>query len=101
MFCFFYIELVRWTGLRAHPEKRGKLPAAEEAPPEGLRGVANHPREWVNRDTGTEGRFSRAIGSAGALMLKAANLGQQHRQWSSCGLHDTRKKQVRGAVMRG
>ncbi|MDZ7791907.1 MAG: hypothetical protein U5L08_15700 [Xanthomonadales bacterium] len=51
-----YIELVRWTGLQAHPEKRGKLSAAEEAPPEGLWNVANHPREWIRRVQGTESR---------------------------------------------
>ncbi|RFF31438.1 transposase, partial [Wenzhouxiangella sediminis] len=39
-----YIGLVRWTGLQAHPDKHGKLSAAE-APPEGLWSVANHPRE--------------------------------------------------------
>ncbi|RFF31439.1 transposase, partial [Wenzhouxiangella sediminis] len=31
-----YIDLVRWTGLQAHPDKRGKLSGAEEEPPEGL-----------------------------------------------------------------
>ena len=72
-----YIELVRWTGLQAHPEKRGKLSAAAEAPPEGLCHVANHPREWIRRVQGTESRYYRAIGSAEALMLKAADLGQR------------------------
>lgn len=71
-----YIDLVRWTGLQAHPEKRGKLSAAE-APPEGLWSVANHPREWMRRVQGTESRYYRAIGSAEALMLKAADLGQR------------------------
>ncbi len=72
-----YIELVRWTGLHAHPEKLGKLSAAEEPPPEGLWSVANHPREWMRRVQGTESRYYRAIGSAEALMMKAADLGQQ------------------------
>ena len=72
-----YIQLVRWTGLQAHPEKRGKLSTAEEAPPDGLWSVANHPREWMRRVQGTESRYYRAIGSAEALMLKAADLGQQ------------------------
>ncbi|WP_376697549.1 hypothetical protein [Wenzhouxiangella sp. EGI_FJ10305] len=72
-----YIELVRWTGLQAHPKKRGKLSAAEEAPPEGLWSVANHPREWMRRVQGTESRYYRAIGSGEALMLKAADLGQR------------------------
>ncbi|NEZ04980.1 transposase [Wenzhouxiangella sp. XN201] len=72
-----YIELVHWTGLQAHPEKRGKLSATGEAPPEGLWNVANHPREWIRRVQGTESRYYRAIGSAEALMLKAADLGQR------------------------
>ncbi|WP_372922154.1 hypothetical protein [Roseovarius sp.] len=66
-----------------------------ETPPEGLWCVANHPREWIRRVQGTETRYYQAIGLAEALMLKAADLGQQHRQWSSCGLRDTRKKRVR------
>jgi REP element-mobilizing transposase RayT len=72
-----YIDLIRWTGLQAHPEKRGKLSAHEEAPPEGLWSVANHPKEWMRRVQGTESRYYRAIGSAEALMLKAADLGQR------------------------
>jgi REP element-mobilizing transposase RayT len=72
-----YIDLVRWTGLQAHSEKRGKLSAHEEAPPEGLWSVAHHPKEWIRRVQGTESRYYRAIGSAEALMLKAADLGQR------------------------
>jgi REP element-mobilizing transposase RayT len=72
-----YIDLVRWTGLQAHPDKRGKLSASQEAPPEGLWCVANHPREWLRRVQGTESAYYRAIGSAEALMLKAADLGQR------------------------
>jgi REP element-mobilizing transposase RayT len=71
-----YIKLVRWTGLQAHPEKRGKLAATEEGLPAGLWAVANHPKEWMRRTQGTESRYYRAIGSAEALMLKAADLGQ-------------------------
>lgn len=72
-----YIDLVRWTGVRAHPGKRGKLSAATEPPPEGLWQVASHHREWIQRVKGTESRYYRAIGSAEALMLKAADLGQR------------------------
>jgi hypothetical protein len=72
-----YVDLVRWTGLQAHPEKRGKLSATEEGPPEGLWSVANHPREWMRRVQGIESGYYRAIGSAEALMLKAADLGQR------------------------
>ena len=72
-----YVELVRWTGLQAHPEKRGKLSAAEEIPPESLWSVAKHPAEWTRRVQGTESNYYRAIGSAESLMLKAAELGQR------------------------
>jgi hypothetical protein len=72
-----YIDLVRWTGLQAHPQKRGKLSPQEDTPPEGLWSVANHPKEWIRRVQGTESRYYRAIGSAEALMLKAADLGQR------------------------
>lgn len=48
-----------------------------------------------------ESRYYRAIGSAESLMPKAADPGQQHRHWSSCGLRDTGMKQVWNAVMRG
>jgi hypothetical protein len=46
-------------------------------PPDGLWSVAKHPREWMRRVQGTESRYYRAIGSAEALMLKAADLGQR------------------------
>ena len=71
-----YIELVRWTGLQSHPEKRGKLSATEKAVPDSLWSVANHPQEWMRRMQGTESRYYRTIGSAEALMLKAADQGQ-------------------------
>lgn len=72
-----YVDLVRWTGLQTHREKHGKLSAADGRPPEALWGVANHPREWMRRVQGTESRYYRAIGSAEALMQKAADLGQR------------------------
>ena len=72
-----YIEIVRWTGLQSRAGKRGKLSAAAETPPDGLWNVANPPRDWINRVQGTESRYYRAIGSAEALMLKAADLGQR------------------------
>jgi hypothetical protein len=72
-----YIDLVRWTGLQTHPEKRGKLSAADGRPRLAVWSVANHPREWIRRVQGTESRYYRAIGSAEALMLKAADLGQR------------------------
>ncbi|MDZ7791905.1 MAG: hypothetical protein U5L08_15690 [Xanthomonadales bacterium] len=63
--------------------------------------LADPARPEKIQDTHHLYRYYGVIGSAEALMLKAADLGQQHRQWSSCGLRDTRKKQVRSAVMRG
>lgn len=72
-----YIDLVRWAGRQAHPDKRGKLSAAEEAPTEGLWSVASPTRDWTRRVQGTESRYYRAIGSAEALMLKAADLAQR------------------------
>jgi hypothetical protein len=72
-----YIELVRWTGQQARPDKRGKLANTEEPLPDALWHVAKHPREWFQRVKGTETRYYRAIGSAEALMVKAADLGQR------------------------
>jgi len=72
-----YIELVRWTGLQAHPNKRGKLSTAEETPPESLWSIAKHPNDWIRRVQGTESNYYRAIGSAESLILKAAELGQR------------------------
>jgi hypothetical protein len=72
-----YIDLVRWTGLQAHPEKRGKLSAVDATLPKGLWSIASHSHEWLRRVQGTESRYYRAIGSAEALMLKAADLGQR------------------------
>ena len=95
------IDLVRWTGLLAHPDKRGKHTAAEEAPPDGLWSIANHARRWIWPVRGTDSRYCRAIGSAEALILKAADHGQHHRQWSSRDLRGMRKKRLRNAVMPG
>ncbi|QOC21812.1 transposase [Wenzhouxiangella sp. AB-CW3] len=64
-----YIELVRWTGLQAHPNKRGKLSATEEMPPESLWNVAKHPGEWMRRVQGTENNYYRAIGSAPSVRI--------------------------------
>jgi hypothetical protein len=49
-----YIELVGWTRLQAHQQKRGKLSPQGNKPPEGLWSVANHPKEWIRRVQGTE-----------------------------------------------
>lgn len=76
-----YLELVQWTGEQAHPIKRGKLtPGTETAadkPPEILWTLAKHPKQWMRQVQGTELLYYRAIGSAEALMAKAAAIGQR------------------------
>ncbi|MBB6087261.1 transposase [Wenzhouxiangella marina] len=73
-----YLELVQWTGEQAHPRKRGKIsrPKAKSAP-DALWTLAKHPDQWLRRVKGTESRYYRAIGSAEALMAKAAVMGQR------------------------
>ena len=72
-----YIELVQWTGGQARADKRGKLRRQEQsAPPAAIWSLADAPKQWVRQVQGTESRYYRAIGSAEALMAKAAELGQ-------------------------
>ena len=63
--------MVRWTGLQAHPEKRGRRSAAEEVLPEDLWSIADHPQDWVRRIQGTKSRYNQAIGLAEALLREA------------------------------
>ena len=82
-----YIELVQWTGEQPHPTKRGCLmpkPGSSEAPPDALKIVADHQDRWLRQVQGTESLYFRAIGSAEALMAKAAELGQRWMQ-GVCG----------------
>ncbi len=76
-----YLDLVQWTGEQAHPMKRGKLngkkKADSEKPPEAIWSLARHPKQWMRRVQGTESHYYRAIGSAEALMAKAAEIGQR------------------------
>ncbi|AKS42556.1 transposase [Wenzhouxiangella marina] len=73
-----YLDLVQWTGEQTHPLKRGKLKApARKYPPDILWSLAKHPKQWLRRVQGTESRYYRAIGSAEALMAKAAEIGQR------------------------
>ncbi|AKS41000.1 hypothetical protein [Wenzhouxiangella marina] len=73
-----YLDLVEWTGEQAHPLKRGKLEApTQDNPPDILWSLAKHPKQWLRRVQGTESRYYRAIGSAEALMAKAAEIGQR------------------------
>jgi len=75
-----YIELVQWAGEQPHPFKRGTLKPQSEShgkPPSGIWSITNHPDCWLRQVQGTESRYFRAIGSAEALMAKAAELGQR------------------------
>ena len=71
-----YIDLVQWTGEHARADKRGKLRKNQSNPPDAIWQVAKAPQAWVRQVQGTESRYFRAIGSAKALMDKAAELGQ-------------------------
>jgi hypothetical protein len=78
-----YIELVQWTGEQLHPMKRGKLiPRSdlEERPPQVVLRLSKHSDRWLRQVRGTESKYYRAIGSAEALMAKAAELGQRWMQ---------------------
>jgi len=78
-----YIELVQWTGEQFHPMKRGKLMARsdrKDRPPEVVLKLSKHSDRWLRQVRGTESRYYRAIGSAEALMAKAAELGQRWMQ---------------------
>ena len=78
-----YINLVQWTGEQLHPMKRGKLiPRSDqgEKPPEVVLKLSNHSDRWLRQVWGTESKYYRAIGSAEALMAKAAELGQRWMQ---------------------
>ena len=81
-----YIELVQWTGEQARPDKRGKLESGNQIlnPPPAIWSVAKHPKQWIRQVQGTESQYYRAIGSAEALMLKAAELGQRWMK-GACG----------------
>ena len=72
-----YIDLVQWTGEQARADKRGKLRREEQStPPASIWTLADAPNQWVRQVQGTESHYYRVIGSAEALMAKAAELGQ-------------------------
>jgi hypothetical protein len=78
-----YIELVQWTGEQLHPMTRGKLvPRAKSGNriPQVLLRLSRHSDRWLRQVKGTESKYYRAIGSAEALMAKAAELGQRWMQ---------------------
>jgi len=73
-----YIQLVQWTGEQIRPDKRGALKAIEvdQHPPAEISRLSRSPKTWIRQVQGTESIYYRAIGSAEALMDKAAALGQ-------------------------
>jgi len=78
-----YINLVQWTGEQLHPLKRGKLiPRSDqgEKPPEVVLQLSEHSDRWLRQVRGTESKYYRAIGSAEALMAKAAEIVQRWMQ---------------------
>jgi len=78
-----YIELVQWTGEQLHPMKRGKLTSKLQSagkPPGAVLKLSKHSDRWLRQVRGTESKYYRAIGSAEALMAKAAELGQRWMQ---------------------
>ncbi|AKS42662.1 hypothetical protein [Wenzhouxiangella marina] len=82
-----YLDLVQWTGEQVHPNKLDRMkPSVAAVAPDIVWSLSRHPKAWLRRVHGTESRYYRAIGSAEALMAKAAEM---------------RKKQRRNAVMRG
>jgi len=73
-----YIQLVQWTGEQIRPDKRGALEAIEtdQRLPAEISRLSRNPKAWIRQVQGTESLYYRAIGSAEALMDKAAALGQ-------------------------
>ena len=71
-----YIELVDATGRQWHPAKRGRITGR---PPAVLGRLGIAADQWVNRVRAVkpDGGFCRAIGSEGALLDKAAAIGQR------------------------
>jgi REP element-mobilizing transposase RayT len=89
-----YVHLVQWTGEQIWPDKRGKLRpiAAEQRPPAPISRLTRNPKAWLRQVQGTESIYYRAIGSAEALMEKAAALGQA---WMK-GVAAAREKTILG-----
>ena len=71
-----YIELIDITGRQWHPTKRGRITGQ---PPAVLRRLGMDASEWTDRVRAVkpEQGFSRVIGSEGAMIDKAAEIGQR------------------------
>ncbi|TAH43627.1 MAG: transposase [Gammaproteobacteria bacterium] len=68
-----YLELIDWTARLVREGKRGSIDTAE---PGILGKLGLSERQWHEQMLGTEKRYWRAIGSAQALIEKAAAIGQ-------------------------
>jgi len=68
-----YLDLIDWTARLTRPDKRGSVDATE---PPVLRKLGLSERQWHQQMLGTETKYWRAIGSAQALIEKAAAMGQ-------------------------
>ena len=68
-----YLDLIDWTARLVREAKRVRIDAAE---PPILRKLGLSERQWHQQTLGTETHYWRAIGSAQALVEKAAAIGQ-------------------------
>ena len=68
-----YLDLIDWTARQTSPDKHGKVAASE---PPILQKLGLAESQWTQQMLGTETRYWRAIGSAQALIEKAAAIGQ-------------------------
>jgi hypothetical protein len=69
-----YLALVDWTGRIVRPDKRGAIPLDA---PRLLDRLDTDLRAWRYQVLGIESRYWRAVGSADALIVKAAKMGQR------------------------
>ncbi len=90
-----YIDLVQWNGEQTRADKRGKLRREEQStPPAAIWSLADAPNQWVRQVQGTESHYYRVIGSAEALMAKAAELGQSWMKHKQCLSRNFRLEKV-------
>lgn len=68
-----YLALVDWTGRQVRPDKRGVV---ADSTPSVLRRLGVDSASWRYQVLGIESHYWRAIGTADALMQKAADMGQ-------------------------
>ena len=68
-----YLALVDWTGRQVRDDKRGVI---AESTPSVLRRIGVDESAWRYQVLGIESRYWRAVGTADALVRKAADMGQ-------------------------